>query len=390
MFKGLNDFSSQAYFTEAGNPLEISFDSVEFDLNDIKIKCYGLPLLKDEISKDYYFPDKSKMVIHSYVMDALEQNKTGVIITPKTNLTQKRYPYCVDLNFSYSSIDYEFIPGLVREWNVGFLTPIFFNIDVLNKYSQSPNYTLDLFSATYGNIHSKLDDWIISFGINKNQKVIMWLGDIDELPKKEQHYLFSENIDSDHTIHSEFYNAQIDVRWSDPSIEHRVFELRKQVSDNAAEKFGQPINKLEGEVASIISNLDKPVFWEDKHVSPVIESLNRVFIESLNVEFFKSELLKIKSKDDVKNLKGLKLYSLWLKESLKIENADGIMRPFFVLYDFRIMVCHLQSDKSKSEQLQSINQRLGIEQDSIDYERIYNILFENLEISLSTIISKMQ
>lgn len=37
----------------------------------------------------------------------------------------------------------------------------------------------------------------------------MWLGDIARLPDAEQYYLRSENIDSDHSIGSEFYDGQI-------------------------------------------------------------------------------------------------------------------------------------------------------------------------------------
>lgn len=389
MIIGLCEFEEQSYFTNEGLPLELTFESIEIELLGVTVKCSGLPLLKEENSGDYYFPLKSKMIIHHHVQNALQEGHTRIRIAASPSRKEKRYSLCDDLNFSYSSTDYEFIPGLYREWNDGFLTPVFFNISVLNKYSQSPDYTLDLFSSTYGNITSKKDDWIISFGINKNKKVIIWLGDINDLPSKEKYYLLSENIESDHSIHSEYYNAQIDVRWSDPSIEHRVFELRKTISDKAKCKYGHPINKLEGEISSIISNLDKPVYWEDKHVSPVIESLNRIFIESLNTELFKSEISKLSKKIEIKNLKGLKLYSLWLKESLLVDDTDSIMCPFFVLYDFRIMVCHLQSEQSKAEQLKNINLRLDISPENSDYEKIYDALFVQLEKSLVVIGNKI-
>ncbi|MCD9840013.1 hypothetical protein LVR66_02100 [Klebsiella pneumoniae] len=389
MIVGLCNFDYQSYFTDDGLPLELSFEEIKTELLDVTVRCSGLPLLKEQKSGDIYFPDKSKMIIHYHVQEALKADERTIYIAPREDRKDKRYHFCEGFNFSYSSIDYEFIPGLYREWNDGFLTPVFFNISVLNKYSQSPDYILDLFSSTYGNITNKNDEWIISFGINKNKKVIMWLGDIDKLPEKEKYYLLSENVESDHSIHSEFYNAQIDVKWSDPSIENEVFELRKKISDKANYKHGHPMNKLEGEISNIISNLDKPVYWEDKHVSPIIESLNRVFIESLNVELFKASISKLENKIDIKNLKGLKLYSLWLKEYLRMDDSDKIMCPFFVLYDFRIMVCHLQSEQSKSEQLKSINKRLNIDEENCDYEIIYEKLFEQLKDSLTSIEDKI-
>lgn len=47
----------------------------------------------------------------------------------------------------------------------------------------------------------------------------MWLGDIAKLDINEQHYLCSENINSDHDIASEFYEGQIEVQWAEPSKE---------------------------------------------------------------------------------------------------------------------------------------------------------------------------
>lgn len=38
------------------------------------------------------------------------------------------------VKFIYDKDDYYFIPGLIRPWKTGFLTPVFFNIEVLLKY----------------------------------------------------------------------------------------------------------------------------------------------------------------------------------------------------------------------------------------------------------------
>ncbi|MNC64301.1 hypothetical protein D3C75_1144890 [compost metagenome] len=53
----------------------------------------------------------------------------------------------------------------------------------------------------------------VPYGINQRGSVIMWLGDIVGLPEQEKMYLYSENIDPQHDLHSDFYNNQILGEW---------------------------------------------------------------------------------------------------------------------------------------------------------------------------------
>ena len=73
------------------------------------------------------------------------------------------------VKFLYDKDDYYFIPGLVRRHNTGFLTPVFFNIEVLLKYIHHPQYGLDIGADTLGYIY-KEDKHCISFGIKKTIK----------------------------------------------------------------------------------------------------------------------------------------------------------------------------------------------------------------------------
>jgi hypothetical protein len=78
--------------------------------------------------------------------------------------------------FLYDPDDYYYIPGLERTFSVGFLTPVFFDKEVLLKYDASPTCQVKFASPTYGTIDG--ESFSISFGINKNGRVVMWLGDI--------------------------------------------------------------------------------------------------------------------------------------------------------------------------------------------------------------------
>ncbi|OZH55741.1 hypothetical protein AFK68_02640, partial [Hydrocoleum sp. CS-953] len=300
---------------------------------------------------------------------------------------KKRFDYA-KVEFLYDHIDYDNIPGL-RRGDDGFLTPVFFNLAVLNKYSQHPDYRLDLFSKTYGRIEKK-DEFKISFGINRNRKVFMWLGDIDGLSLNEQHYLRSENVESDHDLCSEFYESQMDLQFSNPSPENTLFRLRWKVIQACQRKRQGDLYKFSGEISQVIENIDRPVFWQEKHINPVIEALNRVMVESLNSKFLKDELRSVVDKGELKNLRSLKLFEKWLEKVLQISNSSDVSLPFYVLYDFRVLSSHLISDSKKNEILKSINKRLELLENNENYEVIYDALINRLIESYKVILAELQ
>lgn len=378
----------QSYFDKnTGEKLSLSFEPYSLSIKNISIRLDGVPLLKNKSNGNICFPDKTKKIIFDTIEEMKKINKEQVTIKPR-QLEDKRYDYAKKISFLYSSIDYEYIPGLIR-LNDGFLVPVYFNISVLNKYSQHPDYKLNLSSETYGNISYK-QDWEISFGINNNKKVIIWLGDIDTLPESEQYYLRSENIDSDHDIHSEFYDAQIELQFSQPSKQTTAFHLRDELNKKILSSLNFDLYMLEGEVSEIFKNLDRPIFWEEKHVKPVIESLNRIFVESFNIKAVKEDLKSIDENIKIKSLGSNKIFQLWLQHRLKIENSSDLICPFFVLYDFRVATNHLQSSAKKEEMMTGINKRLNLDENNENYEVIYDALIEMLVSSYSEIISHVK
>lgn len=366
----------QLYFDKKTNEeLQLYFGKHETMIDGIIVKLENVPLLINKNNVVSY-PDKTKYLIKYFVEQAKKKGEKGISLIPKSN-KEIRYSFAEKFNFKYSHIDYEYIPGLIREWDEGFLTPVFFNIKVLNKYSQDPDYTLDVFSGTYGSIY-KGNEWHIAFGINKNKKVIMWLGDIDGLPEEEKYYLRSENIESDHDIHSEFYNGQIEVQFAEPSIEGKAFQSKILLNKNILEKYNFDLYTFHGEISTILENLNLPIFWNEKHTYPFIESLNRIFVESLNSVGIKNYINSLNTKHDIKNLKGLKLFQKFIEIHSNEEIAQKLMLPFFVLYDFRIVSSHLLSNEKKEAMLKSISERLKIEYKEDNYELIYKELIQKI------------
>ncbi len=362
--------------------MDLCFDDHKVELNGVAAFLEGVPLLKNHNTGEIYYPNKTKDLLHYYTNKSFQDGDYEIILKPKER--QVRYPYSEQFNFLYSHIDYEYIPGLMRPWGDGFLTPVFFNLAVLNKYTQHPDYKLELACESYGTVYHK-DDWYISFGISKSKKVIMWLGDIDKLPEKEKYYLRSENVESDHDIHSEFYDAQIDVKYSERSVLGEAIHQRKTINELVRRVYGFDLYVLHGEVSEILANLDKPVFWEEKHVSPVIESLNRIFVESLNTNEIRKSIKDSGSSTDTKSLKGNKLFQLWLSNVLDIQNADSLACPFFVLYDFRVMCTHLLSGDKKKEIFSLICKRLELNQVTASLEQLFNETLKRVVKSYSNI-----
>ena len=291
--------------------------------------------------------------------------------------------FCIDkfistnVKFLYDRDDYYFLPGLIREFNKGFLTPIFFNIEVLLKYMHHPKYSVDLGANTYGQIYMN-DEHMIPFGINENNKIIMWLGDIRALSVEEQFYLRSENVLSDHSISSEFYEAQIDVVWAEPSTIKQVFKKRLDFNEKITKHYKIRVAQLDTETVQLASNIYRPIVNTEEEFSSIIIAMNKLFVEAICEKEIKSFLKQNHSDIDLKNKRGLKVYQNWL--DLYVDNIDinDVICPLYVLYDLRVAMAHLQSNETKERMLKSCCERLGLDENERDYIKIFDILINKL------------
>lgn len=372
------------YKTDDGDKLILCFDETNTIVDGITFSLVGMPLLWDSKNTRFYKTPFTDVILNILAEEAKKLGETHVTgVTPPEDLKNERYDiFCGSTDFEYSNIEYLSVPGLAHSMsNDGFLMPIYFNLEVLNKYSQNPKYKLNVLSSTYGDLRCG-DEWHLSFGVNSNKQVIMWLGDIDALPVKEQQYLLSENIPSSFDLHSDFYDAQIDCEWSKGSIESQCLSLRTELSDKIKKNYQGDLYKLPNEIGKTIADLQKPIFWEERHVVPVVESLNRIFVESIDESFLKSFLISKKIQLP-SGIRALKLMGKFIEIFSDSDKSNEIMLPFFVLYDYRVNVCHLQSEATITTKIQSINERLGLAISNISHEQIYDKLFEKIYDSLN-------
>jgi hypothetical protein len=280
-------------------------------------------------------------------------------------------------DFIFDINDYLSIPGLQRPWDGErpFLVPVFFKKQVLTKYFFDPAYKIQFHSETYGTIFPE-DDFYISFGINPNGLVIMWLGDIDKLSEKERLYLLSYNVPSDHNIASEFYDAQINVEWTDPIKEVEIFIQKSKLNLIFKNKFGfflfsnnqSDINEELDNLYGLCSKYKKLLIAGEDEFKKIIEEWNENLIEDLNLK----ELKKFLNNEE-KDVGSIKLLEKFIKE--KLNEKENLIMPYFVLYDLRIWATH----KDCQYKFNSSLTRLKIsEQYKDNYQIIYKKLIEEI------------
>jgi len=343
------------------------------------------PLLVCPECSNQYLPDASIPGKEMAIERGLEDDRDVIYFPDIIQINNGNFIE-TEVSFKYDQNDYYLIPGLWRLNDNGFLTPIFFNIEVLLKYVHHPQYSLELGANTYGVLYKDKEPFI-AFGINRNGKVIMWLGDIDKLNIKEQFYLRSENIKSDHDVYSEFYVGQIEAIFSEPSDEKKVFQQRLGFSEKILNEFNISLSHLEPETIKEARKIVKPIVNTEEAFCSVIIPLNNIFVESINNKDLIKDIKSIDSECDTTGMRSLKLFELWL-EKRGISDASNIISPLFILYDLRVAFSHLQSLTTKEEQISYCCERLELPEDCRDFLEIYKHLMKSLIEMYETLLNE--
>lgn len=358
-------------------PLDLVFSNFTEDVSGVNISIVGLPSLRCGSCGKDHLPDNSRFAVIKLYEQAVAQSSLVVKVTRRES--DLRFGF-TKVDFLYSADDYRYIPGLQRPYDQGFLTPIFFNKAVLLKYDASPDYKVKFASTTYGTIYG--NDFNISFGINKNGIVIMWLGDLGDLPELEQYYLRSENVASDHSVASEFYDAQIEAEFTKRTAEDELFGLRSQFIATILRKIGVKLAHLDVEVLDLAVAFNPPLLDTPKEREHVAHTLNKIYVESWDTSALGKAIIDRGGKPaKLGTLKRLQM----LLEALEPNAAiSSLMSPLFVLYDFRIATSHLTSKERAKEIMKNVTDRLGMAEHS-DLHTIYALLVQELLNSFKTL-----
>lgn len=104
--------------------LDLAFADYRNIVSGVDISIKGLPVLRCENCSKDYLPDHSRFAIIRHHELATLRGSNAVRVTRKP--LEKTFPL-TKVPFLYDADDYYYIPGLSREWDDGFLTPVFFN-----------------------------------------------------------------------------------------------------------------------------------------------------------------------------------------------------------------------------------------------------------------------
>ncbi len=173
--------------------------------------------------------------------------------------------------------------------NAQFLTPVFFDSAVLQKYHDNPRN----FSVEPGYLRH-LDLWGIRFGTNRQGLVNVWLGDLSELPFEEQLHWRAHNIPSQGGIDSRFWESQLEAKFVDlEESEHKILRYRKELNALWESTYGFPLFKdLRPEQRHILKSLHKPVTQEPRELYEQILSLSILLQDSIDVRSVRRKLKK--------------------------------------------------------------------------------------------------
>lgn len=170
-----------------------------------------------------------------------------------------------------------------------FLTPVFFKRNVLKKYYDSPSkYSV---GARYLRC---LDLWGLPIDTNQKGLVYVWLGDLGDIPYKEQEYWRQHNIPPEGGITEHRWKTDFLSEVADPDepvfVFHRVYARAQERFRSA---FGFPLFlELSAEDSHCYSTLHVPVTNEQQELEEQIQSLAKIVNDSLNLRCLDSKAEK--------------------------------------------------------------------------------------------------
>ena len=210
----------------------------------------------------------------------------------------------------------------------------------------------------------------------------MWLGDIATLPLEEQYFLRGDNIESDHCVGSEFYDAQIECKFTDPRLEESLIKARSKFHRTAFERFGKRLSQLDQETLMLIQELSTPLAFTEKEAKNAIDLLHKLNVETLNSRNLKD--LISETGESVEKLGSLKKLEKLLQQELSDQNIPSVLAPLFALNDLRDTYFHMQSANTRQDRVRSVEQILGIGND-IPFEKLYEELLVKITQSYTVL-----
>ena len=370
-----------------GSFCEMQLKDVEVHIADYNIHLHDCPVMVcDKCGHEHLCPDIPQEIYTTYFR-MIENEATDCKLTMKSNI---RYKFAVEADFKYDSRDMA-IPGLGVDLDptnpAGFSCPVYFDRKVLNSFFTDDDYELDFFSESYGTIAKIGTDgwpyeWKIVFGVNRNNKVILFLGDLHQIDADDRaiYWLKSYNIESDHVIvGTELYQGQLNCVFSEPIKEKRIIALRNSFYKKMKEKYGVELFHLEAEVEAKGNDIQKPINYSEGEIKANIITLDGVLNEGIDCDELRKLCSQVVNPNPprLKDLKTRKLLQHILTVSAGETKAESLVAPLFYLNGLRVYFAHLLPQETLDEYRETIVNAYGLSSFN-EYRKLYDTLIDEL------------
>lgn len=213
-----------------------------------------------------------------------------------------------------------------------FLTPVFFSREVLAKYYQEPSrYQVCDSSLRCLNL------WILPIDITEEELVQVWLGDLGQIPYKEQLHWRQFNVPPRGTITRHRWLRDFMAEFADPADDpiyyfHVAFD---EIQKEAKAKFGDEFFRgLDEKDKHAYETLHLPLTEEWKEFDEQVQALAKVTVDSINVPLLSRESGQKIDGNSIKGSIGL-LEAYLIKIGVEDGEREQIVSAFHVVQAIR-------------------------------------------------------
>jgi hypothetical protein len=283
-----------------------------------------------------------------------------------------KVPMIIDINEKTGEL-------VLSEDSTFFLKPVYFKKGVLGKYIDDERSSVGTSSQSLGDI-KYLDQWSLTYGLNENDRVVVWLGDLQKLSYEEQTYWRHFNIPPEGGIGDDFYKTQIEGQWVEESesLETRVLVLRRDINKITNRLYGTPLFIAPSDDEEYEKQLHTAIKTGPKALKPQINALARLFVDALDKKLL-SRLITDKTK--LVNDKSEKIGSINLLQVLYSQqtgNTFNISDTLHLIWKIRGLYSHVFNEQKYIEVIGSYDDRLDPLEPSSLYPHIMRKLIRDL------------
>ena len=210
----------------------------------------------------------------------------------------------------------------------GYLTPVYFQKELLKKYLDKPS----IYSVEDGYLRCG-SAWGIMIDNNHEDLVVAYLGDLGrDLPECEQLHWRSFNIRPEGRLSQSYIKRSLLGEFAEPeNIDHTIKHKRRKMLEQWQEAFGFSLyNDFHQDDKDMISDLRLPVSDEWQEFERCTMAAAKIFVDYLNEQLLEKgaekEINKLKQQNPNRTIRGIDKLNAWLiqrdAKNAPIECAD--------------------------------------------------------------------